>query len=78
MLIPKRAGQPVNYEVYEEYTPAEHKLELVNGVFLPFNKEREKMLALCLFNMGLQEFVTFLQKESKEELFRLLQNNLQE
>ena len=72
MLIPKREAQLIDYKMYEEYTPVENKLEMVNNVFLPFNNEREKMLLLCLFNMGLQEFVSILPHESKEELIHLL------
>ncbi|MDM5250094.1 hypothetical protein [Lysinibacillus sp. G4S2] len=75
MLIPKRAGQPVNYEMYQEYTPAENKLELVDGFFLPFDDERAKMLSLCLYNLGLQDFVKILPQESKDELFQLLQQD---
>lgn len=75
MLIPKKDAQPINYEIYEGFTPGENKLELLDGVFLPFNNEREKMLLLCLFNMGLQEFATILPQESKEELFHLLQQD---
>ncbi|UNT56862.1 hypothetical protein [Lysinibacillus capsici] len=75
MLIPKRAGQPVNYEIYQEYTPAENKLELVDGIFLPFDDERAKMLSLCLYNLGLQDFVKILPQESKEDLFKLLQQD---
>lgn len=78
MLIPKKEGQSIDYKTYEEYTPAENKLELMDGVFLPFNNEREKMLMLCLFNMGLQEFINILPQESKEELFYLLQQDLKE
>ncbi|MFO1443302.1 hypothetical protein KDN24_08775 [Bacillus sp. Bva_UNVM-123] len=78
MLIPKIEAQPINYKIYEEYTPGENKLELWDGVFLPFKKERQKMLMLCLFNMGLQEFIRILPKESKEELFHLLQQELKD
>ncbi|WP_449619486.1 hypothetical protein [Robertmurraya sp. Marseille-Q9965] len=78
MLIIKKDAQPINYEIYNEYTPGENKLEMVNDVFLPFNNEREKMLLLCLFNMGLQEFIRILPEESKEELFRLLKQDLKE
>ena len=52
MLIPKKEAQPINYKDYECYTPGENKLELLDGDFLPFNNEREKMLMLCLYNMG--------------------------
>jgi hypothetical protein len=78
MLFPKKEAQPINYKIYEEYTPAENKLELIDGVFLPFNSERQKMMMLCLFNMGLQEFISLLPQESKEELFHLLQQDLKE
>ena len=60
MLIPKKEAQAINYKMYGEFTPVENKLELVGGVFFPFNYERERLIALCLFNMGLQEFVTIL------------------
>ncbi|MBO1513557.1 hypothetical protein [Metabacillus bambusae] len=78
MLIPKKEAQPINFEIYQGFTPGENKLELWSGVFLPFNNEREKMLLLCLFNMGLQKFVTILPQESKEELLHLLKQDLKE
>lgn len=78
MLIPKREAQSINYKMYEEYTPSENKLEMANGVFLPFDNERWRMLTLCLYNMGIQEFISLLPQESKEELFHLLQQNLKE
>lgn len=78
MLIPKKEAQPINYKIYDEYTPAENKLEFIDGVFLPFNDERKNMLLLCLFNMGLQEFVCILPEDSKEELFHLLQQDLKD
>ena len=78
MIIPKKEAQPIKYKVFEEYTPYGNKLELLDGNFLPFNNEREKMLMLCLFNMGLQEFISILPQESKEELLHLLQQNLKE
>lgn len=53
-------------------------LELWDGVFLPFNNERQKMLMLCLFNMGLQEFISILPQEAKQELLCLLQQDLKE
>ena len=78
MLIPKKEPQPINYKIYEEYTPALNKLELWKGIFLPFNNERQKMLMLCLFNMGIREFISILPQESKEELLCLLQQDLKE
>lgn len=78
MLIPKIEAQPINYKIYEEYTPALNKLEFFQGVFLPFNNERQKMLMLCLFNMGIREFISILPQESKEELLCLLQQDLKE
>ncbi|MBB2481338.1 hypothetical protein H5P36_14195 [Bacillus sp. APMAM] len=78
MLIPQKDAQPINFKIYNEYTPGENKLELLGGVFLPFNNEREKMIMLCLFNMGLQEFIRLLQPETKEELLELLQQDLKE
>lgn len=78
MLIPKKEAQPINYKIYEEYTPGENKLEMVGGKFLPFNNEREKMLMLCLYNMGIKEFISILPQELKEELYHLLQQDLKE
>lgn len=78
MLIPKKDAQPIDYKIYEEYTPGENKLEMVGGKFLPFDNDLEKMLVLCLYNMGLQEFIGVLPQESKEELFQLLQQDLKE
>ena len=78
MLIPKKEAQPINYKIYEEYTPALNKLEFFQGVFLPFNNERQKMLMLCLFNMGIREFISIVPQESKEELLCLLQQDLKE
>jgi hypothetical protein len=78
MLIPKKEPQPIDYKIYEEYTPGENKLEMVNGVFLPFDNERRRMLMLCLFNMGYHEFISNLPQQAKEELFLLLQQDLKE
>lgn len=76
MLIPKIEAQPINYKIYEEYTPGENKLEVIGGKFLPFDNDLERMLILCLFNLGIQEFISILPQESKEELFYLLQQDL--
>lgn len=76
MLIPKKEPQPINYWMFQEFTPGENKLEMVNNVFLPFNDEREKMLMLCLYNMGIKSFINLLLPETKEELFCLLQQDL--
>lgn len=78
MLIPKKEPQAINFKIYEEYTTAENKLEMVDGIFLPFNNERQRMLMLCLFNMGIREFISILPQESKEELLCLLQQDLKE
>lgn len=78
MLIPKKEAQQIDYKMYKKYTPAENKLELVDGFFLPFDNEKGKMLMLCLFNMGIREFINLLPQESKEELFHLLQQDLKE
>ncbi|GIN57388.1 hypothetical protein [Lederbergia ruris] len=74
MLNLGKEPRSVHYEIYSKYTPAENKLEVIDGVFLPFNNEREKMLLLCLYNMGLQKFVEILPNETKEELINLLKN----
>ncbi|MFB7305051.1 MULTISPECIES: hypothetical protein [Bacillaceae] len=78
MLIPKKEAQPIDFRMYEEYTPMGNRLETVEGKFLPFGNDLEKMLVLCLYNMGLQEFISILPQESKEELLHLLQQNLKE
>ncbi|WP_031537524.1 hypothetical protein [Bacillus sp. MB2021] len=74
MLIPKKEPQPINYKIYEEYTPG--KLEMVRGKFLPFDNDLENMLVLCLYNMGIREFISILPQESKEELLELLHQDL--
>ncbi|OLN21207.1 hypothetical protein BTO30_16135 [Domibacillus antri] len=76
MLIPMKEAQRVDFTTYEEYTSAENKLELVEGTFLPFNNERQKMIMLCLYNMGISAFISLLPQESKEELFHLIQQDL--
>lgn len=76
MLIPRKDAQPIDYKMYERYTPDGNRLEMVNNVFLPFNDEREKMLMLCLYNMGIKSFINLLLPETKEELFYLLQQDL--
>lgn len=78
MLIPKKEAQPINFKIYEEYTPSENKLEVISGTFLPFNKERERLLMMCLYNTGLREFISLLQIETKKELLELLQQDLKE
>ena len=78
MLIPKKEAQPINFNIYDEYTPGENKLEMVRGKFLPFDNDLENMLVLCLYNMGIRQFIGILPKESKEELLELLQQDLKE
>lgn len=72
MLVPRRKGQPVTSDVMDRYTPAEGKLELFDGDILPFYHEKEKLILICLYNLGLEKFVQILPDQSKVILKQIL------
>lgn len=71
-LVPKRAAQKVTYDMWNEYTPYENKLELYDGEALGGDEQRDKMLLLLVYNTGLEHFVHLLPVESKGILKQLL------
>lgn len=71
-LVPKRAAQKVTYDIWNEYTPYENKLELDNGEALNGDEQRDKMLLMLVYNTGLEYFVNLLPEESKRILKSLL------
>jgi hypothetical protein len=62
----KLEPQNITDNIYEKYTPGENKLEIINGEFLS-KRERENLLQLLLYNMGLKEAVKFLPKDLLEK-----------
>ncbi len=72
ILIPRRSAQKITFKIWDEYTPYENKLELVDGEALHGNEQRDRMLLMLLYNTGLEYFVNLLPEESKRILKELL------
>lgn len=71
-LIPKKAAQKVSFEIWNEYTPYENKLELIDGEALWGDEQRDRMLLMLVYNTGLEYFVNLLPDESKSILKELI------
>jgi hypothetical protein len=71
-LIPKRYGQKLDCDTWDEYTPYENKLEIIDGEALWGDEQRDKMLLVLVYNMGLEHFVNMLPEQSKVILKALL------
>ncbi|MBE3101806.1 MAG: hypothetical protein IMZ47_05995 [Firmicutes bacterium] len=71
-LIPKRESQLLTCEAWDEYTPYENKLELIDGEALWGGEERDRMLLALVYNTGLEHFVRMLPEESRKILQELL------
>ncbi len=73
MLVPKAKPQKLNVEQWDEVTPYENKMELINGEALWGGEERDRMLLGLVYNTGLEHFVNILPESSKEELKNILE-----
>lgn len=71
-LVPRRAAQKVTYDIWNEYTPYENKLELDDGEALNGDEQRDRMLLMLVYNTGIEYFVNLLPDESKRILKQLL------
>jgi hypothetical protein len=73
-LIPKKAGQLLNYETWDAHTSEEHKWEFYDGKpFNPHNTyEAERLMIALTYYCGLERFVELLPNQSKVELLELL------
>lgn len=71
-LNPLKEGQKVNYAIWEEYTPYENKLELIDGEALRGGEERDRMLLMLIYNVGLDHLVKMLPDESIKLLKELV------
>ena len=71
-LIPKKDPQLLSCKDWDEHTPYENKLELIDGEALWGGEERDRMLLALVYNTGLEHFVKILPKESREILKELL------
>lgn len=71
-LTPKKEPQLLTYEIWDEYSPYENKLELIDGEALWGGEERDRMLLALVFNTGLEHFVKLLQEESRKIFKELL------
>lgn len=71
-LTPKKEPQLLTYEIWDEYSPYENKLELIDGEALWGGEERDRMLLALVFNTGLEHFVRLLQEESRKIFKELL------
>ena len=71
-LVPLKEAQRLTCEQWDMYTPYENKLELWDGEALCDLQEREDLLLVLLYNIGLECFVKMLPEESKKILKELL------
>lgn len=71
-LIPKKAAQKLTCDIWDEYTPYENKLELIDGEALWGDEQRDNMLLALVYNTGLDHFAKLLTEESKRILKDLL------
>lgn len=79
-LVPKREGQLLDYETWNEHTSEEHKWEFYEG--LPFSTEpyeRDRLAICLLYSMGFEYFVNeLLPDESKAILLQFLQKTIKD
>lgn len=71
-LIPQKEPQKLTIEMWDECTPCENKLELIDGEALWGDEQRDRMVLALVYNMGLEEFARLLPAESRETLKGLL------
>lgn len=74
-LVPRKEGQLLDYETWDEHTSEEHKWEFYDGMpFSATNTYERDRLAVCLvYNMGLRHFLKLLPEQSKKDLKELLE-----
>lgn len=70
-LVPLAEPQRLTCEQWAQYTPYENKLEL-DGQALADLRERENMIIVLIYNIGLKHFVKILPQESKAILKELI------
>lgn len=73
--VPKENGQKISYQEYDGFP---EKLELISNDLLMSTTEKNHVLLVLLKNVGLKQFVNILPRESKKELYRLLQDGVKE
>jgi hypothetical protein len=71
-LTPRKEPQLLTWEDWDEHTPYENKLELINGEALWGGEERDRMVLALVYNIGLKHFVMMLPNESRAILKDLL------
>lgn len=72
-LIPKLKPQQLTYDTWQEHTPCENKLELIDGEALWDGEQRDRLLMALVYNVGLKHLVDILSDESKQALCQLCQ-----
>lgn len=75
-LVPKAEGQDMTFEEWDTHTSNEHKWEYYNGS--PFGNidERDRVMLGLIYTSGLKHLLDILPKESKEELIKLVKENM--
>lgn len=75
-LIPKQKPQKLTALMWEEHTPYENKLELIDGEALWGGEERDRLLLALVYNVGLEHLVNMLPDESSKLLHDLVNKKL--
>lgn len=70
-LVPQLEPQKLTYTIWEEHTPYENKLELIDGEALWGGEERDRFLMALVYNVGLKYLVAMLPDESKQLLCQI-------
>ncbi|MHB1681267.1 MAG: hypothetical protein ACYCYO_00365 [Bacilli bacterium] len=68
MLNPTRQPQPLTWREWNEHTPPENKLELIDGEALYGGRTRLRLLLALLYNTGWNALLSELPANSIEEL----------
>ncbi len=71
-LIPQKEPRKLTLEMWDECTPYENKLELIDGEALWGDEQRDRMVLALVYNMGMEQFVKLLPDSSRKELKEIL------
>lgn len=71
-LVPTKDPQKLTFEIWDQSTPYENKLELIDGNAFWSTEERDNLLLALVYNVGLQHFIKILPEESRQAIRELL------
>lgn len=63
-LVPTKDPQKLSFEIWDQSTPYENKLELIDENAFWSTEERDNLLLALVYNVGLQHFINILPVES--------------